>query len=361
MIPLVKVAMPPRESLLPALEEVLYSGFIGEGEHVYEFERRFAETFGLPIALGVSSGTAALHLAMLLSGVKPGDEVITTSMTAEPTNVVILQCGAVPVFADVEPDTGNLDPESVESLIGPRTRAIVVVHYAGFPAPLAALRTLADRHNIALIEDAAHSLGAGYGGHCIGTVGDFAIFSFQAIKHMTTIDGGMLTMRDLGKADLARRLRWFGLLKGVPRTEADITQYGFKYNMHNVAAVIGLAQLKWIRSLIDRHVANGRFFDERIPKIAGLSVTRFEPTAAPSYWLYSVLSDDSEAVERRLVAVDVAASKLHRPNHLHSVFAAMRRPLPGLDTFYRRLTHIPCGWWVTDADRERMIDALGKG
>ncbi|NHA15457.1 DegT/DnrJ/EryC1/StrS aminotransferase family protein [Thioalkalivibrio sp. XN279] len=361
MIPLVKVAMPPRESLLSALEEVLYSGFIGEGEHVYHFEKCFAETFGLPIALGVSSGTAALHLAILLADVKPGDEVITTSMTAEPTNVVILQCGAVPVFADVEPDTGNLDPASVESLIGPRTRAIVVVHYAGFPAPLAALRTLADRHDIVLIEDAAHSLGATYGGQGIGTVGDFAIFSFQAIKHMTTIDGGMLTMRDLGKVELARRLRWFGLAKGVPRTEVDITRYGFKYNMHNVAAVIGLAQLKWIRSLIDRHIANGRFFDECIPKIAGLSITRFEPTAAPSYWLYSVLSDDSEGVERRLAAVDVAASKLHRPNHLHSVFAAMRRPLPGLDTFYRRLTHLPCGWWVTDADRERIIDALSKG
>ena len=361
MIPLVKVAMPPRERLLPAIEEVLYSGVIGEGERVYEFERRFAETFGLPVAVGMSSGTAALHLAMLLSGVKPGDEVITTSMTAEPTNVVILQCGALPVFADIEPDTGNLDPESVESLIGSRTRAIVVVHYAGFPAPLAALRMLADRHNIALIEDAAHSLGACYGGHGIGTVGDFAIFSFQAIKHMTTIDGGMLTMRDLGKVDLARRLRWFGLPKGVPRTEVDITQYGFKYNMHNVAAVIGLSQLEWIRTLIDRHVANGRFFDERIPKIAGLACTRFESTAAPSYWLYTILSEDSDAVERRMATIDVSASKLHRPNHLHTVFAAMRRPLPGLDTYYRRLTHIPCGWWVSDADRERMIDALSKG
>lgn len=360
-VPLVKVGMPPREQLMPALEKVLYGGFIAEGEHVYEFEKRFAETFGLPVALGISSGTAALHLALLLSGVQQGDEVITTSMTAEPTNVVILQCGAVPVFADVEADTGNLDPTSVESLIGPRTRAIVVVHYAGFPAPMQALRAIADRHKLALIEDAAHSLGSSYGGQGIGTVGDYAIFSLQAIKHMTTVDGGVLTMRNLDQVELARRLRWFGLAKGVPRTEVDITRFGFKYNMHNVAAVIGLAQLDHIAGLVERHISNGRFFDERIARIPGLAVTRFEPAASPSYWLYSILSDDSDAVERRLAAIGVSASKLHRPNHLHSVFAAMRLPLPGLDAYYRRLTHIPCGWWVTDEDRERVVDTLSKG
>ena len=132
----------------------------------------------------------------------------------------------------------------MEQLISPRTKAIVVVHYAGFPARLRELRAIADQHGVALIEDAAHCLGASYGGQGIGTIGDYGIFSLQAIKHMTTIDGGVLTMRDLGRADEARRLRWFGLAKGVPRTEVDITTPGYKYNMNNVAGVIGLAQLE---------------------------------------------------------------------------------------------------------------------
>lgn len=361
MIPLVKVAMPPKERLMPALEEVLYSGMIAEGEHVYRFEAEFAKRFGLPVALGTSSGTAALHIALLLSGVKAGDEVITTSMTAEPTNTVILQCGAEPVFADVDPETGNLDPVSVAAAIGPKTKAIMVVHYAGFTVDMPAMRRIADQHGVALIEDAAHALGARCAGSPIGTIGDFGIFSLQAIKHMTTIDGGVLTIRNPDLVPAAKKLRWFGLAKGVPRTEVDITQPGFKYNMHNVAGVIGLAQLETIQQLIARHIENGRFFDREISAIPGLSVTRIDSGQEPSYWLYSVLSDDSDAVERILAAAGVSASKLHRPNHMHSVFQPFRRPLPGLDTYYRRLTHIPCGWWVGNDDREEIVDALRKG
>lgn len=346
---------------MPALKDVLYGGMLAEGEHVYRFETEFARSFRLPLALGMSSGTGALHIALLLADVAPGDEVITTSMTAEPTNTVILQCGATPVFADVDPQTGNLDAASVESLVTQRTRAIVVVHYAGFPADLKALRKIADQHGIALIEDAAHSLGASYGGEGIGTVGDYAIFSMQAIKHMTTIDGGVLTMRDPDKAAQARKLRWFGMAKGVPRTEVDIERAGYKYNMHNVAGVIGLAQLESIQNRIDRHIANGRYFDEAIAKIPGLNVTRIDAECQPSYWLYSILSEDSESVERCLTQAGVSASKLHRPNHFHSVFKPMRRPLPGLDAYYRRLTHIPCGWWVGDEDRQRIVDVLRKG
>jgi dTDP-4-amino-4,6-dideoxygalactose transaminase len=249
----------------------------------------------------------------------------------------------------------------VRSLISPRTKAILLVHYAGFPVRLKELREIADEHGIALIEDAAHALGARYGDAAIGTIGDFGIFSLQAIKHMTTVDGGVLTLRDTSRADEARRLRWFGLSKGVPRTEVDIKAPGYKYNMHNVAAVIGLAQLEQIGGLIQRHIDNGRFFDEQLSRIPGLAVTRFDDAAAPSYWLYSVLSDDSDAVEARLHGIGVAASKLHRPNHLHSVFAPMRRPMPGLDAYYRRLTHLPCGWWVSDDDRERIVDALARG
>lgn len=361
MLPIVKVRLPPVDVLMPSLEGVLYSGMLAEGEHVYEFERRFAEHFGLPHALGFSSGTAALHVALLSCGVVAGDEVVTTAMTAEPTNTTILQVGAVPVFADVERDTGNLDPASVESLIGPRTRAIVVVHYAGYVANLASLREIADRHGIALIEDCAHALGATWHGLGIGTIGDAAIFSFQAIKHMTTIDGGALVLRNPALIAEARKLRWFGMEKGVARTEVDISRAGFKYNMSNVAAMVGLRQLDTIDASIERHRSNGRYFDAELSTIAGLQVAQIAEGSDPSYWLYTLLADDSDEVERCLAQAGVMASKLHRPNHMHSVFAPYARDLPGVNEFYRRLVHIPCGWWVDDQDRDRIVSALRKG
>lgn len=360
-LPLIKVAMPPRELLMPALESVLYSGMIAEGEHVYAFEKAFADHFGLKNVLAMSSGTAALHVAMLLAGVSPGDEVVTTSMTAEPTNTTILQVGAHPIFADVDPETGNLCPISVAARITSRTKAICVVHYAGYPADLNALRRIADEHGIALIEDCAHALGAHYNGVPIGSIGDFAIFSFQAIKHMTTIDGGVLVVKSNEKIDLAKRLRWFGLTKGVARTAVDITTPGFKYNMNNVAAVIGMQQLAGIDSLLTKHIENGRYYDEALAKIPGLKPAVVAANTAPTYWLYTLLADDSTAVENCLAGINVAASKLHRPNHFHSVFKPFPQDLPGLDQFYKKLIHIPCGWWVSAEDRQRITDALSKG
>lgn len=361
ILPLVKVAMPPREELIPAIESVLYSGMIGEGEHVAEFETQFAQQFGLSNVLAMSSGTAALHIALLLAGVQEGDEVITTSMTAEPTNTTILQVGGRPVFVDVDPETGNLAPQKVRRAINARTRAICVVHYAGYPADLAGLRAIADEFKIALIEDCAHALGAKFAGKPIGSIGDFAIFSFQAIKHMTTVDGGLLVVREAQLMPLAKRLRWFGLTKGVPRTEVDITVPGYKYNMNNVTAVIGKQQLTGIGARVAAHIDNGRFYDAAFKSIPGLSPARVDAASEPSYWLYTLLSDDSDAIEACLGKIGVLASKLHRPNHWHSVFRPFAGELPGLNEFYKRLVHIPCGWWVGAGDRQRIVDALAKG
>lgn len=361
MVPLVKVLMPPREVLMPALEQVLYSGMIAEGESVYAFERRFAETFGLPFALGMSSGTAALHLSLTMAGVGPGDEVISTAMTAEPTNTSIAAMGASVVWGDVDPDTGNLDPQSVQAMIGPRTRAIMLVHYAGYPVDLAPILAIAAAHGLPVIEDCAHALGARYAGAPIGTLGDHAIFSLQAIKHMTTIDGGIWTSRHADRISEARRFRWFGMEKGRPRTELDITSVGYKYNMHNVAGVVGLAQLDIIADRIARHIDNGRFFDRELAQVPGVQPAPLPAGAEPSYWLYTLLCDDSAAVEQALVANGIAASKLHKRNDTHSLFAGARRELPGLDRFYQRLLHIPCGWWVDEADRDRIVAILRRG
>jgi perosamine synthetase len=357
-VPLVKVAMPPPERLMPALQAVLYSGMLAEGDVVYEFEAAFSKHFSLSHVLAMSSGSAALHVAFLLAGVLPGDEIITTAMTAEPTNTTILQVGAIPVFADVEPETGNLCPDSVAKCITPKTKAICVVHYAGYPAKLDELRTLADRFGLKLIEDCAHALGARFKGQPIGSFGDFSIFSFQSIKHMTTVDGGMLVVREASMLDLGRRLRWFGLRKGQPRTSNNITVSGFKYNMTNVTATIGLAQLAWINELLLRHVENGRSLDNAL---AGLSKESPSPVldgAEPTYWVYTLLSTRADELINELNSRGFMASKLHRPSTYHSVFAPFRKHLPGLDLFYARLVHLPCGWWLSPENRKNMVDLI---
>ncbi|QYF91977.1 DegT/DnrJ/EryC1/StrS family aminotransferase [Massilia sp. PAMC28688] len=360
-IPLVRVAMAPEEVLWPLLREVLYSGQIGEGATVAEFESRFADNFKLPRAFSFHSGTAALHCALVLAGVRHGDEVISTPMTAEPTNLAILHAGGRVVWADVDPCSGNMDPESIAARITPRTRAILVVHYGGLPVRLAEIQAIAARHGIPVIEDCAHALGARYNGQAIGTLAEFGMYSLQAIKHMTTVDGGMLTMRDSDLVTRTKTFRWFGMERGVDRSKVDITEVGYKYHMNNVTAAIGLAQLTIIDDLIGRHKANGRWFDTTLPAIAGIEVARFDPAADPSYWFYTLLSDDSAAVLARLAERGISASKLHRPNNQHSIFADAARELPGLDAFYRRMLHIPCGWWVGDLERERIADALRAG
>ena len=363
-IPLFKVYLPPRDMLLPRLDEILYSGQISEGEPVAEFERRFGKFIGNPHMLSFYSGTAALHGALVLAGVRPGDEVISTAMTAEPTNMAICHAGGKIIWADVDPANGNLTAASVAKKITQRTRAVMVVHYGGVPAPIDGIRTAVAGYGIPVIEDAAHALGARYGGTLIGTHSEFVMFSFQAIKHMTTVDGGMLACNGPGgEGTLAegRKFRWFGIDRAAPRTEVDVASVGYKYHMNNVTATIGLCQIDHIAPVISRHIANGRYFDQALQNIPGLSTCSWEKHAEPSYWFYTVLVDDRPGFERHLAAHGIASSQAHRRNDRHSVFSASRCALPGLDRFYERMTHIPCGWWINDEKREYMADVIRRG
>lgn len=362
-IPLFKVFLPPRDALMPRLEEILYGGQISEGAPVAEFEAEFGRLVGCRNMLSFHSGTAALHAALVLAGVRPGDEVISTAMTAEPTNMAILHAGARIVWADVDPLNGNLKAESIAEKITERTRAIMAVHYGGIPAPIDAIRKAAD--GIPVIEDAAHALGARYGGKLIGVHSEFVMFSLQAIKHMTTVDGGMLACNAVvGTEELlaaGRKFRWFGIDRAAPRTEVDVASVGYKYHMNNVTATIGLTQLSYIRPVIERHIANGRFFDRELQGISGLALCEWEPLAEPSYWFYTVLANDRDGLARHLAAHGIGCSQAHKRNDRHTVFASSACPLPGLDSFYRRMIHIPCGWWVDDEMRQYIADTIRKG
>lgn len=359
-IPLVKVGMPASDVLMPALERTLYGGMLAEGEQVYEFERRCATAFGLPRVLAMSSGTGALHASLYFAGVRPGDEVISTPITAEPTNVAVLHVGGTVVWSDVDPRSGNADPAAIERAITPRTKAILIVHYAGYPVDMEGVMAVSHRHGIPVIEDCAHAIGARSAGQPVGTHGDFSIFSFQAIKHMTTVDGGLLAFRDSSLEDNIKRFRWFGMDKGVARTNLDVSSVGWKYNMNNVTATIGLCQLDTIDQRVAAHIENGHYYDRAFAGMRHVAPAHFLDCDQPSYWLYTLLCDDSDAVEKALQAEGIGASKLHRRNDLHSLFASSRRPLPGADEFARRYLHLPVGWWVTPEDRDRIVKIVER-
>ncbi len=361
MIPLVKTNLPPPEILMKELENIIYSGYIAEGEEVVKFELLLKKFFSNQNVLTFNSGTSALHTALILAGVGPGDEVISTVLTAEPTNMAILHTGAKIVWADIDPSTGILSPESVRNRINEKTKAVVVVHYAGIPANIDAFTNIADEYNISVIEDAAHALGAEYKGKMIGNHSPFVAFSFQAIKHLTTGDGGALIVNRPQDVNKARLIRWFGIDKNIPRDQNNITVIGYKYHMNNIAAAIGCIQMQFIEKKLSIHKENGIYFDTHLKGIDGIRLLDYYPDSLPSYWLYTMKVDRRDDFIHRLNDAGISASALHVRNDQHQVFGRSPEPLENADKFCNEYVHIPCGWWVDKHDREFITETIKKG
>jgi perosamine synthetase len=361
MIPLVKTHMPPREILIPELEKVLYSGYVAQGEQVELFERAFEKYIGCVNAMTVNSGTAALHIALILSGVKSGNEVISTALTAEPTNVAIKMTGAKIRYADINNDTGNISPESIENTINERTKAIMVVDYAGIPVDVDAIKNISGKYGLPVIHDAAHAMGAKFNGLKTGNHFPYTVFSFQAIKHLTTVDGGILQIQDLNAYEKAKLIRWFGIDKKKSRLENNIQFQGYKYHMNNVNATIGLVQLKSIEKIVEAHIQNGKVFDRFLKDIPGIELLNYYPGSEPSYWLYTLKVDNREGFIRKLSEHNIMASELHKRNDRHSYLNDFNCRLPNLDIFYDKMVHIPCGWWVGSEEREKIIKIIKSG
>lgn len=358
MIPLVKTFVPKRETLMPQLESVLYSGYLSQGEVVEKFEQELKLFLNANHCLTVNSGSSALHIALILAGVKPGDEVISTPLTAEPTNTVIAQTGARIVWADIDPETGCICPEDVEKKINKKTKAIVVVDYAGVPVDIKRFQEIEKHYGVPIVQDSAHAFGAKYDGKFLGSHFRFTAFSFQAIKHITTGDGGLLTISDEDDYKRAKLIRWFGLDKNISRQANNITVQGYKYHMNNINATIGLVQLAGAQALIDRYVANGRFFDSELNDIPGITLLNYYANSEPSYWLYTIKAENKEKLIERLTKDQITASELHKRNDKHSIFSNSSARLPALDKFEKEWLHIPCGWWVGEKEREKIVSAI---
>lgn len=361
MIPLVKPYIAPREQMMPAIEEILYSGYIAEGESVYKFEKEFGNFIGNSNVLAVNSGTAALHLALLVLGIGLGDEVISTPMTAEPTNTTIAITGAKVVWADVDINTGLLDPEAVRKKITDRTKAIMLVHYAGMVCDMDRFNKLSEETGIPIIEDTAHALGSVYNGKVVGFNSRFACFSFQAIKQMTSVDGGAIAFSNPEDLVVARKLRWFGLDKKVSRLNNDIIRAGYKYGMNNVTAAIASVQLSKTPEVLSRYISNGNFYDNNLKNVPGVTLVPYYNNTKPSYWLYTLKVKDRGNFIKMLESEEIVASPLHHRSDTHSVFKDSKCSLPNMDIWYSEFVHIPCGWWVSESDRERIVSLIKKG
>lgn len=363
MIPLFKVHM-PKEVMAP-LQETMLSGFIGEGPKVKDFESSLSEYIGNPYTLTTNSCTSAIQLALRLSGVGYGDEVISTAMTCTATNEPILAAGAKIIWADINRQTGNISPTEIEAKISPKTKAIIVVHWGGDPVDIVAINNIAQRHQIKVIEDAAHAFGADYQQQKVGNHSDFVCFSFQAIKHISTVDGGALFCRDKNDYDRGKLLRWYGIDRESPRSdfrcEADIKEWGYKFHMNDVAATIGIVQMQYIKTIIAHRRAIAQQYNEALKNIAGVTLLTNQVGSQSAYWLYTILVDGKTNFMSHMTENDVMVSQVHARNDLHSMFAEFKCPLPGVDAFVAKSVCIPIGFWVTPEIAERIITAIKKG
>jgi perosamine synthetase len=347
--------------------ETLSSGWISEGQRVREFEAALAERLSLLRPVALNSGTAALHLGLALAGVGPGDEVILPAQTFVASGLVILMHGATPIFADIDAETGNLDPAGFRSVLSKRTRAVIPVHWAGYPCDLDEINSIAGQHGLAVLEDAAHALGATYRGRPIGAISRFTAFSFQAIKHLTTGDGGALCCRDEGDHAAAVRRRWFGIdRRGAapsPLGERvyDITEIGYKSHMNDIAAAIGLGNIEDFRERLARRRAVSAQYRQAFAGRPGLTLLRSDGDRESACWLFTMLVEDRERFVRRMADHGVPTSVVHQRIDRNTVFGGVRTELGGQARFDAHQVSLPVHEALTEGDVAHIISAVWSG
>lgn len=337
---------------------------IGEGPQVKAFERQFAALVGADPAtvVAVNSCSSALALALQLTGIR-GEfaEVISTPMTCTATNEAIVNAGAKIVWADVDPLTGLIDPADVARKVTEYTWAIMAVDWGGHACDYRALRA----HGRPVIEDAAHALLAtcpdpigGVGIPVAGAGGDYVAYSLGPIKHLTSGHGGML-ITHRGDAARARKLRWHGLdreSKADFRCEQDIEEPGHLWHMDDINAAIGLANIGQAEWVVARHRQNAAFYDRALAGLPGVALPPADPGSA--YWCYFLLVEDRADFQAWMASKGIATSPVHARNDRHTAYTFPNGPLPGVDYYAARNVAIPVGWWIGEAEREKVAGAV---
>jgi perosamine synthetase len=308
-----------------AIAEVLKTRWIGQGPKVEQFEALFLKEFLiLGSAIATGSGTDALHLSYLLSNLKEDDEVLAPVFTCTATNIPLLYLKANIKFVDVNPNTLNICIEDLKRKISEKTKAIVCVHYGGLPCDMSEIGELAKKFNIPVIEDAAHALGAKYKNQFIGNISEYTMFSFQAIKHITTGDGGMLIAKNQDQEAMAKRLRWFGIerkQKQLGIWDNDITEVGYKYTMTDISAVMGIEALKEFDQIISLRRSLYQRYVENLKDFSGVKIVDdFSPDKLHACWLFTVLVERRSELQQKLRSLKIESGQTHFRNDRYTVF-----------------------------------------
>ncbi|HEX3175188.1 MAG TPA: UDP-4-amino-4,6-dideoxy-N-acetyl-beta-L-altrosamine transaminase [Methylomirabilota bacterium] len=363
------------EADVDAVVTVLRSGWLTTGPAVAEFEAAFAKATGVAEAVALANGTAALHAAAFGAGIASGDEVITTPMTfAATANCVRYQGGTV-VFADVRADTLNLDPSAVESLVTPRTKAIIAVDYAGQPCDLDELAAVADRHGLALLEDASHALGATYRGRRVGGVARMTTFSLHPVKQITTGEGGMVTTDDREIAARLRAFRSHGITSDFRDRERagswlyDMQVLGYNYRLTDLQCALGLSQLPKLDDWVARRRAIAARYTAALAALPAVETPTVLGDREPAWHLYVVrlhldrLRVDRAQVFRALRAENIGVNVHYVPVPWHSYYAALgyrKGSWPVAEAAYARMLTLPIFPTMTDTDVDDVVEAVAK-
>lgn len=368
-IPLFKVHMP--DSAIAHLKNVLFSGFVNEGVQVTEFEERLRRLLGNPFTMATNSCTSSITLALKIAGVGPGTEVISSPMTCVATNTPISNLFAKPVWCDIDINTGNIDAGKIEEKINDRTKAILFVDWTGIPADLDKINNIGRKHGIKIIEDAAQGLGAIYKDRHVGCISDFTCFSFQAIKHINTGDGGALSFLDPNDFQRGKRLKWFGIDRDATKDSAGnwkgsrwdcvIPEAGFKFHMNNIDAVIGLEQLVFFDNIVRLHRENAQYYTKKLKDIPGIRLPVIPGDVNPAWWVFMLFNERRDDLSKKLAEKGINSSLLHVRNDIYECFDSSRVDLPGVTKFQSQELCIPCGWWVSKEDREYIVDVIREG
>jgi dTDP-4-amino-4,6-dideoxygalactose transaminase len=388
-IQLFKVHMAPTAA--DEVAKVLNSGYIGQGPKVEEFEKQLREYFNTDYLVTLNSGTAGLHLALHLlkkpsnhkimaefgsttadwPGIEDGDEILATALTCTASNWPILATNLKIKWVDIDPTTLNMDLDDLERKITPKTKAIIVVHWGGYPNDLDRLKQIQQKaYNLygfkpAIIEDGAHSFGSTYKGKRLGNHGNMVMYSLQAIKHVTSVDGGILTLPHSELFNRAKLIRWYGIDREGNRKdfrcEADIQEWGYKFHMNDVCATVGIENLAHADSIVQRHQSNADYYDNNLKDVDGVTLLTRHEDRRSAFWIYSMLVDDRDGFMNHMKKCNIIVSQVHERNDKHTCVRDYAAPLPTLDRTIGKVVSIPVGWWISNEEREYIVDCIKRG
>lgn len=368
LIPVLQPSIGQEE--VDAATEVLRSGWLGLGPKTEQFEQQFASFADSRFAIALNSGTAALHLALDVLRIGPGDEVIVPSITFISTVHAVSYVGATPVFADIETDTMNICVEDIERKITSRTKAVIVVHLAGHPCDMDAIHELAKAKGIKVVEDAAHACGAEYNGRRIGSISDLTCFSFHAVKNLTTGEGGAVTCNAEWMDRRIREKRWVGISRDTWMRSSNekvyawqyyVNEVGFKYHMNDLQASIGLVQLNKLSQLNGRRREIAESYRAELMDLDWIELPQEKPYAKSSWHLFQI-KFNKESLRDRMIThlqeVNIASGVHYYPCHLHPCYIHLQAIVPISSEIWKRILTLPIHPNVTNHDLERIIDRI---